>query len=189
MGASGAVGVPASPPWPESIGKTLGVLGFGHIRQALARRACAIQRQAPVELPTGLSFLGGIEDLDHVVTLAGLLATALPLSPAARNLIDDRRLRLMKPTAGLVNVARAEICDEAVLHRALASGQLANAAFDIWYRYPTEAEPTLQGAQPFHELGNVIMTPHISGWTESMLNTQAVLIACASKGRHEVSHR
>jgi hypothetical protein len=42
--------------------------------------------------------------------------------------------------------------------RALACGHLANAAFDVWYRYPTEAEPTLQGAQPFHELGNVIMT-------------------------------
>jgi phosphoglycerate dehydrogenase-like enzyme len=51
------------------------------------------------------------------------------------------------------------------------------AALDVWYRYPTSAEPTLPAAQPFHQLGNVMMTPHVSGWTEGMLHTRASLIA------------
>ena len=90
-------------------------------------------------------------------------------SDLGENLIDDRRLQLMKPTAFLINVARAEIFDEAALYRALASGSLAGAALDVWYRYPTSAEPTLPTTQPFHQLGNVIMTPHCSGWTEGMV--------------------
>src|SRR5260370_1111157 len=99
------------------------------------------------------------------------------LDAKMRNLIDERRLRLMKPAAFLVNVARAEIVDEGALYAALASGKLAGAALDVWYRYPTSTGPTPPATQPFHELGNVIMTPHISGWTEGMLEARAKLIA------------
>jgi phosphoglycerate dehydrogenase-like enzyme len=90
---------------------------------------------------------------------------------------DDRRLRLMRPTACLINVGRAEICNEGALYRALASGRIAGAALDVWYRYPTQAGPTQPAAQPFHELRNVIMTPHVSGWTDGMLAARASLIA------------
>ena len=83
----------------------------------------------------------------------------------------------MKPTAFLINVARAEICDEAALYEVLASRRIAGAALDVWYRYPKSAEPTAPAAQPFHELDNVIMTPHVSGWTEGMLDARASLIA------------
>jgi phosphoglycerate dehydrogenase-like enzyme len=176
---------PVAPPlWPELTGKTLGILGFGHIGQALARRAlafdmqvCAIRRQAQAETPDGLLFVAGPERLDELLRQADYLAITLSLSSATRNLIDDRRLRLMRPAAYLINVARAEICDEQALYRALACGHLAGAALDVWYRYPTSAEPTLPAAQPFHELGNVMMTPHVSGWTEGMLDTRARLIA------------
>ena len=115
-----ALGTPAPPLWPELAGKTLGILGFGHIGQALARRAaafdmqvCAIRRQAQAETPAGVSFVGGPERLDEVLRLADYLAVTLSLSAATRNLIDERRLQLMKPSAFLVNVARAEIFDEA----------------------------------------------------------------------------
>jgi len=179
-----AVGRAAPPLWPELAGKTLGILGFGHIGQALARRAiafdmqvCAIRRQAQVETAGGVSFVGGPERLDDVLRLADYLAVTLSLSSETRNLIDERRLRLMKPTAFLVNVARAEIFDEGALHAALASGKLAGAALDVWYRYPTSTGPTPPATQPFQELGNVIMTPHISGWTEGMLEARAKLIA------------
>ena len=179
-----AIGTPAPPLWPEMSGKTLGILGFGHIGQALARRAaafdmnvCAVRRQAQTDAPSGVSFVAGPERLDDVLRLADYLAVTLSLSPATRNLIDDRRLRLMKPTAFLVNVARAEIFDEAALYAALEAGRIAGAALDVWYRYPTSAEPTLPATQPFHELDSVIMTPHVSGWTEGMLDARASLIA------------
>ena len=140
-------------------------------------QVCAIRRQTQAETPDGVSFVGGSERLDEVLRLADYLAVTLSLSPATRNLIDGRRLQLMKPSAFLVNVARAEIFDEAALFGALASGKLAGAALDVWYRYPTSTGPTLPATQPFHELGNVIMTPHISGWTEGMLEARATLIA------------
>jgi phosphoglycerate dehydrogenase-like enzyme len=83
----------------------------------------------------------------------------------------------MKPTAVLVNVARAEIVDEAALYQALRRGTLGGAILDVWYRYPTGAGPTLPSRLPFHELGNVLMTPHVSGWTEGMLVARAEVIA------------
>ena len=179
-----AVGAPAPPLWPELAGKTLGILGFGHIGEALAVRArafgmkvCAIRRQAQSKPPEGVSFIGGPERLDEVLRQADYLVITLSLSPETRNLLDARRLQIMKPTAYLINVARAEIVEEAALYRALASGGLAGAALDVWYRYPTAAGTALPATQPFHTLGNVIMTPHVSGWTEGMLAARARLIA------------
>ena len=179
-----AIGVPMPPPSPELAGKTLGILGFGHIGEALARRAsafdmevCAIRRQAQAKAPQGVSFVAGPERIDDVLRGADYLAITLSLSVATRGLLDQRRLRLMKPTAFLINVARAEIVDEAALHGALARREIAGAALDVWYRYPTTAEPTLPATCPFHELDNVIMTPHVSGWTEGMLEARARVIA------------
>jgi phosphoglycerate dehydrogenase-like enzyme len=179
-----AVGAPAPPLWPELTGKTLGILGFGHIGEALARRArafdmkvCAIRRQAQSEPQDDLSFVGGPERLDEVLRRSDYLVVTLSLSPETRNLLDAQRLQIMKPTAYLINVARAEIVEETALYRALASGGLAGAALDVWYRYPTTPGMALPATQPFHELGNLIMTPHVSGWTEGMLAARAKLIA------------
>jgi len=179
-----AVGTPAPPLWPELAGNTLGILGFGHIGAALARRAsafdmtvCAIRREAQPAAPDGVSFIGGPERLDEVLRQSDFLAVTLSLSPETRGLLDARRLGLMKPSACLINVARAEIIDETALYRALSSGGIASAAIDVWYRYPTSAGATLPSTQPFHELGNVLMTPHVSGWTEGMIEARASLIA------------
>ena len=83
----------------------------------------------------------------------------------------------MKPTAILVNVARADIVDEDALYSALAERRIAGAALDVWYRYPSAPGPALPARRPFHELPNVLMTPHVSGWTDGMLEARAALIA------------
>jgi phosphoglycerate dehydrogenase-like enzyme len=83
----------------------------------------------------------------------------------------------MKRGAILVNVARADIVDEDALYEALAARTIAGAALDVWYRYPTTTEPTPPARRPFHELDNVLMTPHVSGWTDGMLDARARLIA------------
>ena len=179
-----AVGVAPPPPWPELAGKTLGILGYGRIGQALARRArafdmnvAAIRQDVSRSTADGLAFLGGPEARDEVLGRADYLAITLSLTPATRGWLGDRELRLMKRTAFLINVARAEVIDEAALHRALASRTIAGAALDVWYAYPTAPGAAAPAHHPFHELPNVLMTPHVSGWTEGMLEARAKVIA------------
>jgi phosphoglycerate dehydrogenase-like enzyme len=178
------VGGSPPPPWPELAGQTLGILGYGRIGQALARRArafdmqvCAIRRDVARSRDDGLALLGGPEALDDVLRRADYLAVTLSLNDQTRGLLRERELSLLKPSAVLVNVARAEILDEDALYRALLEGRIAGAALDVWYRYPKEPGPTFPARRPFHELPNVLMTPHVSGWTEGMLEARAKLIA------------
>jgi phosphoglycerate dehydrogenase-like enzyme len=179
-----APGVPPPAPWPELAGKTLGILGYGRIGRCVADRASAfgmkihaIRRRAAGADASGLKFLGGPEHLDAVIRRADYLVVALSLDERTRGLIDARAIASMKPTAVLVNVARAEIVDGDALYRALAGRAIAGAALDVWYRYPTGDGPTPPAAQPFHELPNVLITPHVSGWTEGMLAARADVIA------------
>jgi phosphoglycerate dehydrogenase-like enzyme len=79
--------------------------------------------------------------------------------------------------AVLVNVSRAQIMDENALYEALVARRIAGAALDVWYRDPSGPEPTLPSGRPFPELPNVLMTPHMSGWTDGTLETRAKLIA------------
>lgn len=176
--------IPPPPAWPELAGKTLGILGYGRIGQAVARRARAFDmavwaiRQNPARSEReGLAFLGGPEAIDEVLRGADYLAITLSLTEATRGLLGKRELGRLKPNAILVNVARADILDEEALYRALADGTIAGAALDVWYRYPTGAGPTPPSRYPFHELPNVLMTPHVSGWTEGMLAARAQVIA------------
>jgi phosphoglycerate dehydrogenase-like enzyme len=179
-----SIGAPAPAAWPELSGRTLGILGYGRIGQCLARRArafdmeiCAIRRDVGRSTKEGLALLGGLEILDEVLRRSDYLVIAVPASPETRGLIGREQLRAMKPSAVLVNVSRAEIVDEEALYRALVERTIAAAALDVWYRYPTQAGATLPARQPFHDLPNVLMTPHVSGWTDGMLRARAKLIA------------
>jgi len=179
-----AVGAPPPPAWPELAGKTLGILGYGRIGQALARRARAFEmeilatrRDAGRAPADGIASVGGPDSLDAVLRRADYVAITLPLTAQTRGLIGARELALMKPASILVNVARGDIVDEDALYAALAERRIGAAALDVWYRYPTSSAPALPARRPFHELPNVLLTPHISGWTEGMLEARAKIIA------------
>ena len=179
-----APGVPPPPAWPELAGRTLAIVGYGGIGQALARRArafemriLAIRRDIQRSADDGLEFLGDVASLPALLPRADYVALTLPLGPETRGLIGATELALMKPAAILVNVSRAQIVDEDALYSALAERRIAGAALDVWYRYPSSPGPVLPAGRPFHELPNVLMTPHVSGWTDGMLEARATLIA------------
>jgi phosphoglycerate dehydrogenase-like enzyme len=187
------------PLWPELAGKTLGIIGYGRIGQAVARRALAfdmdvlaIRRDASRPDPHRLAFLRGPAALDEVLGRADYLAITLALTPDTRGLIGAPQLARLRPTAVLVNVARGEVVDEDALYDALNRRVIAGAALDVWYRYPAGEAPTHPGHRPFHELPNVLMTPHVSGWTEGMMDARAGVIAenihRTARGEAPVNH-
>lgn len=178
-----AIGAAPPPVWPELTGKTIGILGYGRIGQAVARRArgfrmkvYAVRRDARRSIED-VAFLGGPESVDEVIERSDYLLIAIPATPDTVGLMDRRRLGLMKSAAFLINVARAEIVDEDALYEALAERSIAGAALDVWYRYPRVAGPTPPATRPFWDLPNVLMTPHVSGWTDGMFESRAKLIA------------
>jgi phosphoglycerate dehydrogenase-like enzyme len=179
-----AVGVVPPPVWPELAGKTIGILGYGRIGQCIASRArafdmnvCAIRRDVRQSTDDELALLGGPDVMDEVMRRSDYVVISMPATPDTVGSINRRRMGLMKATAFLINVSRAEIVDEDALYEALAQHSIAGAALDVWYRYPREPGPTAAATRPFHELPNVLMTPHVSGWTDGMLEARAKLIA------------
>jgi phosphoglycerate dehydrogenase-like enzyme len=176
----------ATPPplWPELAGRTIGILGYGRIGQNIARRArafdmqvCAIRRDVGQSMEDDLALLGGPDILDKVLERSDYVVVSMPSSPETIGWIGEPQLRRMKQSAYLINVGRGEIVDEHALYHALARRSIAGAALDVWYRYPREPGPAAPATRPFHELPNVLMTPHVSGYTNGTLNARAKLIA------------
>ena len=106
-------------------------------------------------------------ELDRMLPQCDIVVIAAALAPETNGLIDARRLALMQPGALLINIGRGPIVDEEALYAALRDGRLGGAALDVWWRYPTAAERHPPPSRfPFHDLPNVLMTPHSSSFTE-----------------------
>ena len=106
----------------------------------------------------------GIDRLDWALGEADFVVLALPKTRETVGLIDARRLAAMRRDAWLVQVGRSETVDEAALFEACRDRRIAGAGLDVWWCYPPP-HPRLPARFPFHELDNVILTPHSSGWT------------------------
>lgn len=162
-------------------GMTLGLVGVGHIGQAVAARAKAFDMRT---IGTARSRRDPPAGVDALVTFEELLAesdaivVACPLNDGTRGLIDERAFSRMKPDAVVVNVGRGPVIDEKALYEALAARRIGGAVIDVWYRYPTEDEPfATPSAYPFETLDNVVMTPHSSGWTRQMIERRWRFVA------------
>lgn len=157
----------------EIAGRTLGILGYGRIGRAVARRARAfdmevvVANRSPVEGDDGtVDRYLPLDDLGTLYERADFLVCALPLTESTRSLVDAAAFARMRPTAFVINVGRGPVIDEEALYRALAGRRIAGACIDTWYVYPGAGGPGPQPSRfPFRELDNVVMTPHMSGWT------------------------
>jgi len=109
--------------------------------------------------------LFSIERLPELLPRADFLFVALPLSPATEGIIGAAELALLPNGATVVNIARGPVVNEAALFEALRSGRI-RAGLDVWYTYPESEDArtaTAPSGYPFHELDNVVMTPHMAG--------------------------
>jgi D-3-phosphoglycerate dehydrogenase / 2-oxoglutarate reductase len=150
---------------------TVGVVGFGRVGRAVAKRCLGFNMDVLVADPVAdadtVARLGyRLVDLDELLRQSDFVSLHAPLTPETHYLIDARRLGLMKPTAVLVNTARGGLVDEAALVAALQGGQLGGAALDVF-----EVEPLPDG--PLRRLEQVVLTPHVGGVSAASLQAMA----------------
>ena len=151
-------------------GATLGLVGFGRIGQAVARRATGFGMQVVHHTRHDTGIPGWTDDLDGLLATSDFVSLHTPLTDATRHLIDARRLALMKPTAVLVNTARGPVVDEAALADALHDGRLFAAGIDVYEREP-EVHPRLLSAP------RAMLLPHL-GSASVGTRTRMAHLAC-----------
>src|SRR5881394_4646295 len=146
-------------------GKRLGIIGMGRIGQAVARRARAFGLQIHYHnrKPVSSRISEEVEatyweSLDQMLARMDVVSVNCPHTPATFHLLSARRLKLMKPTAIIVNTARGEVIDENAMVRMLKAGELAGAGLDV-YEHEPQVNPKLL------ELDNVVLLPHMGSAT------------------------
>ena len=160
---------------PDVWGKKLGVVGFGRIGQAVARRAQGFDmevlyhdkyRNESAENETGVRYV----ELDELLRTCDFISVHTPLTPETRHLIGQGKLDLMQPTAVLVNSSRGPVVDEAALADALEEGSIFAAGLDVYEEEP-KVHPKLL------ELENVVLAPHIGSASIETRDRMAELAA------------
>jgi len=139
-------------------GAVLGIVGFGRIGRAVARRAEGFGMSVIHHSRRDPGEPGHVADLDDLLRQADIVTLHVPGGDATRHLLDARRLELMKPTATLVNTARGTVVDEAALAAALHSGRLFAAGLDVYEREPAVVPELLLAPR-------TVLLPHIGSAT------------------------
>jgi D-3-phosphoglycerate dehydrogenase len=151
-------------PGRELRGKTIGIVGLGRIGQHVAQIARAfgmeiLAHDPYLPEPRARSLGAELLSIDDLLPRADVVSLHLPLNEETKHLLDARRLRLLRPTAVVVNTARGGLIDDDALADAVASGALAGAALDVFDPEPLPADSRLR------TLEGVILTPHLAGST------------------------
>jgi lactate dehydrogenase-like 2-hydroxyacid dehydrogenase len=151
-------------------GKTLGIVGFGQIGRAMARRAEAFGMSIVYTGRSKQDTTAEFVSFEELLARSDVVSLHCPLTPETRHLIDAAALRAMKPGAYLVNTTRGPVVDEAALADALEAGEIAGAALDVFEKEP-EVEPRLLGRD------DVVLSPHLGSATVETRTAMAVLAA------------
>ncbi len=172
-------------------GKTATVLGYGEIGrkigntlQSLGMSVIGVRRRFDADEPEVLGF----DQLDVALQQSHALVIAAPLTPETKGMIGSRELDLLRRPRLISNIGRGPIIDEQALYEGCASGEISAAGIDVWYQYPQGDSPTLPSKFPFHELRNVVLSPHRAGTGDDseLLRTQELIQVLSKIARAEV---
>ncbi len=150
----------------ELTGLTMGIIAFGSIGQALAKRAKAFEMRVIVVdkfPPAGTDYVDemwGLDRLDDLLAESDIVVVAAPWTPEAQGMIGAAQIARMKPSAMLVGISRGGIIDQEALAKALRARQIACAALDVFQPEPLPADNELW------DIENLLITPHIAGGTQ-----------------------
>jgi D-3-phosphoglycerate dehydrogenase len=174
-----AGGWPEEAPGPvlELAGRTVGLVGFGHVGRQLARRLVGFRVRLlvydPYVDPDTIDAHGGskVLELDEIFRQSDVVSLHARLTDETRRFIGAEQFALMKPTAYFINTARSRMVDYDALYQALASERIAGAGLDVH-----EDEP-LPPDSPWRRLGNVTLSPHVAGATAEAWRNSVELVA------------
>ncbi|MCC6958036.1 MAG: D-glycerate dehydrogenase, partial [Anaerolineales bacterium] len=158
-------------------GATLGIIGFGRIGQAMARRAAGFEMRIlfhdphPPEGWQACGVKAEPVDLEALLEQSDFVSIHTPLNPGTRSLVDANFLAKMKPESILINTSRGPVVDQTALYEALKAGRIAGAALDV-----TVPEP-LPTDSPLLELDNLIITPHIASASQATRLRMSIMAA------------
>ena len=169
-------------------GRTVLILGYGRIGRhiapvcrALGMEVLGLKRTlTPEDRDDPHATVFETERLASLLPQTDTLVITLPETPETVGLIGEKEVHMLPEGALLVNIGRGTIVDEAALYGALERQHLAAAGLDVWYTYPESAEArtaTLPSSYPFHELDNVVMSPHKAGWLGREDESRMVFLA------------
>jgi glyoxylate reductase len=151
-------------------GKLLGLVGFGRIGQAVARRAAGLGMRIAYTSPREVSFPDARRlPLEALLAEADVVSLHVPRTPATEGLLSRQRMALLKPGAIVVNTARGAVLDDAALAEALRDGRLFAAGLDV-YRDEPRVPPAFLG------LENLVLTPHLGSGTRETRSAMALMV-------------
>lgn len=184
-------------------GKRAVILGYGEIGRRVGRmcrgfgmEVIGVRRRAGTETDEIGARVMGIDALDEALAASHVLVNAAPGTPETEGLIDERRLRLLREPRVVVNVGRGPTIDETALYDGLKDGWIHAAGLDVWWRYPSQIpedeKPARPSRFPYHELPNVVTSPHRGGLSmeddERRMDDLARLLRHAARGE-EIPNR
>lgn len=161
--------------WVSMRNKTVGILGFGHIGENIAKLlqpyGCTVygfKKNVPDKLPSYINEVSN--DLKHIIKKSGIIFVCLPLNSETKHILNHQILQEMQGKY-IINIGRGETISEEALYNALKNGILKGAALDVWYNYPkNNPEPVYPANFPFWELPNVLLSPHKASQTKEAID-------------------
>lgn len=179
-------------PFRRELGsRTVGVVGLGRMGREIAARVAAMGVRVlgcSRSRPEGLEALERWypwDELDAFLGQCDFVILCVAQTPDTVGLFDEARIARMRRDAVLLNLARGPVVNEEALFDALVRRTIAGAVIDVWWRYPDASTPAPRGStMPFHELRNVMMTPHSSQWTEEMMDRRWDMIVANLRRLH-----